>query len=109
MLFRSHFYDYISEGEHEVEVEALKLGQLVFVGVKPELNCLTAQAIKKASPYKETLLCTLINGGAKYMADYASYERYTYEAMNSPFGKGAAEILKDNCLFMLNDMAASEV
>ena len=36
---------------------------------------------------------TLWNGGAKYMADAASYDRITYEAQNSPFMKGAAELL----------------
>lgn len=40
-----------------------------------------------------TLVSTLINGGAKYMADQSAYDRCMYEAVNSPFAPGAAEML----------------
>ena len=40
----------------------------------------------------------------KYMAEKASYDRFTYEAMNSPFGKGAAEILIEESLKLLKKM-----
>jgi hypothetical protein len=35
----------------------------------------------------------MVNGGQKYMADWESYKRMSYEAMNSFFGEGSAEIL----------------
>jgi hypothetical protein len=38
----------------------------------------------------------MVNGGQKYMADRESYDRMTYEAMNSIFGRGAAEQLRDS-------------
>ena len=59
--------------------------------MKPELNCVTAQAICGGDPHVRVV--TLWNGGAKYMADADSYDRITYESQNSPFGRGAAELL----------------
>ena len=41
---------------------------------------------------------------SKYMADKRSYDRFTYEAQNSPFAKGAAEILMKESISLLNEM-----
>ena len=71
----------------------LTLGEAQLVGVLPELNCVTAKAITQDHPLARVV--TLFDGGAKYMADADSYDRITYEAMNSPFGKGAAERLTE--------------
>ena len=96
--------EYVPEEERKVQVEVIKLGDLAFVGVKPELNCITAAAIRYCSPFRHTLVCTMVNGAQKYMADRESYDRFTYEAMNSPFGKGAAEILTRQALGLLESM-----
>ena len=40
------------------------------------------------------------------MADKTSYERCTYEAMNSPFYAGAAEILAEKATLLLEQMQA---
>lgn len=96
--------EYIPQGEKSVQVEVIKLGELALVGVKPELNCATATAIRCCSPFNRTLVCTMVNGAEKYMADRDSYDRFTYEAMNSPFGKGAAEILTRQALGLLESM-----
>ena len=76
-----------------MEVEAVRIGEIALVGVRPELNCISGLAVSNVSPFQNTLVCTMVNGAAKYMADRKSYDRFTYEAMNSPFGKGAAEIV----------------
>lgn len=82
---------YEPEGESEQTVDLLQIGSLKLIGVKPELNGVTA---KEISGYDQMVkVVTLWNGGAKYMADAASYDRITYEAQNSPFMKGAAELL----------------
>jgi len=73
----------------------LRLGDIVLIGVRPELNCVTAREI--AGGDRNLLVCTLVNGAAKYMADAHSYDRCTYEAMNSPWGRGAAELLAQTC------------
>lgn len=102
-------FTYVSAGDSITEVEVVTLGDLAIVGVKPELNCITATAIKACSPYKNTWIATMVNGASKYMADKSSYDRFTYEAQNSPFGKGAAEILMKESIQMLNEMKEKEV
>lgn len=82
---------YEPEGESVQTVELLQIGDLKLIGVKPELNCVTAKEISGSDPMVKVV--TLWNGGAKYMADAASCDRITYEAQNSPFMKGAAELL----------------
>ena len=82
---------YVPCGESEQSVTVLTLGDVRFVGVKPELCCVTAQRIGAGEPLVRVV--TLWNGGAKYMADADSCDRITYESQNSPFMKGAAEKL----------------
>ena len=84
---------YEADGESMQPVSLLTIGETQWIGVRPELNCVTAQAI--TAGYPQARVVTLFDGGAKYMADEASYDRITYEAMNSPFGRGAAERLTE--------------
>ena len=81
------------DGDKEQTIELFALGDLAILGVKPELTYPTLKQIQAASPYPVTLVSTLINGGAKYMADQSAYDRCMYEAVNSPFAPGAAELL----------------
>lgn len=46
----------------------------------------------------------MVNGGAKYMAERDAYDNSKYEAMNSPFGNRAAEILLRKALGLLEEM-----
>ena len=48
------------------------------------------------------MLATLVDGGSKYMADAGSYDRMTYEAMNSRFAQGSAELLVDAIAEVVN-------
>lgn len=85
--------DWEPDGEKEQTLELFSLGGLAILGVKPELTCPTLRQIQAQSPYPVTLVATMVNGGAKYMADQSAYERFMYEAINSPFAPGAAELL----------------
>ena len=93
------------DGENEQPISVLTLGDLALVGVKPELTYASDQRIKRESPFRYTLVTTLVNGGAKYMADRSCYERCMYEAINSPFGPGAAERLAQTAVTMLQAAA----
>ena len=95
---------YTENGDVETEIEIAAIGEIAFLGVKPELNCITAAAVKAFSPYEHTIITTMVNGASKYMADKRSYDRFTYEAQNSPFAKGAAEILMKESISLLNEM-----
>ncbi|NTV91005.1 MAG: hypothetical protein HGA22_11710 [Clostridiales bacterium] len=97
-------YTFEPDGEKASEVEAVILGDLALAGVRPELNCLTAVEIGKASPFRYTAVATMVNGGAKYMADREAYNLITYAAMNSPFAAGSAEILQSEAVSLLNEL-----
>lgn len=98
----THSCEWEPDGDKEQTIELFALGDLAIVGVKPELTCPTLKQIQAASPYPVTLTATLINGGAKYMADQSAYDRFMYEAINSPFAPGAAEMLVREAAALLN-------
>ena len=89
----THQYVFIPTEERVEPVEIIRLGGVTIIGVRPELGCLTAASIKAQSPQGITIVLTMVNGAAKYMPDLSSYDRITYEAMNSPFSRGSAEVL----------------
>ncbi|MCD8347860.1 MAG: hypothetical protein LUD16_07930 [Lachnospiraceae bacterium] len=95
---------YEPDGESETTIEAIRIGDLALLGVKPELTCKTAASIAEQSGFGTTLICTLVNGASKYMADESAYDRSCYEAQNSPFGRGAAELLAAKAVEMLKNL-----
>ena len=98
----THFCEWEPDGDKEQTIELFALGDLAIVGVRPELTYPTLKQIQAVSPYSVTLTATLINGGAKYMADQSAYDRFMYEAVNSPFAPGAAEMLVREAAALLN-------
>jgi neutral ceramidase len=94
-------YDFIPTEDREEPVQIVMLGNVALVGVRPELCCQTGMTIKEQSPFPETMVLTMVNGGAKYMPDRGAYDRITYEAMNSPFGRGSAELLCEKVIELL--------
>lgn len=96
-------YDFSPQGTRSSPVYLMLLGDLAIIGVQPELNSITASQIRQASPYPFTMVLTMVNGGAKYMADEESYDRITYEAMNSAFAKGSAERLRNHIIKVLQE------
>lgn len=83
------------DGELTIPVEALTLGDLAFVGLRQETDCLTERQVMEASPYGTTLLITFLNGDGKYMAHWEAYDFNggigTWESARSAFQRGAAE------------------
>jgi hypothetical protein len=88
-------YDFTPTGTAPVPIWILRLGEGVFVGVSPELSTDTALTIKTHSPFKHTAVMSMLEGGAKNMAESRSYARITYEAMDSSYAKGAAETVAE--------------
>jgi hypothetical protein len=89
----SRAYEFRPNGETATLITAVRIGDLAIAGVQPELSAATGMEIKRRSPFRHTQVVTMFNGGAKYMADADSYDRITYEAMNSRFARGSAETL----------------
>lgn len=83
--------NFIPEKELRVGAEIITMGSIALIAVKPEVNCTTELDLQKKSPYKYTLLMSMVNGGLKYMPDQASYDRGTWEAQNTLLGPGTAE------------------
>lgn len=91
--------------ERAQRLETIRVGEVALVGVGPELSCRTGVSLRERSPFPATLVLTMVNGAAKYMGDLSAYDRITYEAMNSPFARGSAELMVDSALALLRSVA----
>jgi neutral ceramidase len=98
-------YAFVGGGSRLERLEIIRVGDVALVGLSPELSCQTGVSIRERSPFPATLVLTMVNGGAKYMAELDAYDRITYEAMNSPFAGGSAEIMIDKSLELLRSLA----
>ena len=94
-------YDFQPAGTETVPISVMQLGDAVLVGLQAELSSKTGLDIKARSPFERTVIMTMVNGGAKYMADAESYDKITYAAMNSRYAKGAAELVSSRILQLL--------
>lgn len=83
--------DFIREREVRIDGRFLTLGDTALAGLKPEVNCITAEELAEVSPYENTILISMVNGGQKYMPDSRSYEQITWESQSSMMMPGAAE------------------
>lgn len=93
---------FVPEGETTVAFRTAALEDLALVGLKPEINCVTGQQLRAASPYGRTMIFAMVNGGQKYMPDAKSYERLTWEAQNSMLMPGGAEAWVREATNLLN-------
>ncbi len=100
--------EYEAEGDQELDAHALILGDLALVAVKPEVNMVTEQQLKKASPYAHTLMISMVNGGMKYIPDQSSYDRCTWEALSASVMPGSAEIWVNQAIAMLREVKADK-
>lgn len=86
-------YEYSPAPERSTAVRTLRIGSLVLVGVAPELSSCLGNLVRVGCRAPLVDVVTLVNGGEKYLPSSEAYERRTYEAMNSGFGRGSAEVL----------------
>lgn len=92
-------------GDATVPYWVLLIGRdTAVVGVREELSSQTGARIRSASPFKNTLVVTMVNGAAKYMPEASAYDRFTYEARSSSYAKGAAERLTKKVIETLRRM-----
>ena len=81
-----------------------RIGDLVLACLQAELNARTGLDLKAASPFPATCVVTMVNGAAKYTAIAGSYDRITYETMNSRYAKGAAETVAARLAGILREL-----
>ena len=80
-------YEYVPAADEEVHVSVLRWGDVLIVGTEPELSSGFGTQVRALAPH--VVLATLVNGAKKYLPTSDAYDRVTYEAMNSGFGRGA--------------------
>lgn len=90
----------------DIPVSTLRLGNVAFVGFKPELDAQTEWELWRNSPFNNTLLISFMNGSDKYMPHAAGYDYNngagTFEVSRTVYGKGTAERLVDYAVELLN-------
>ncbi|MFC7259892.1 neutral/alkaline non-lysosomal ceramidase N-terminal domain-containing protein [Streptomyces lutosisoli] len=95
-------YPYRPNGTADAPVVVVRLGDIVLAGVQAELSSTSGLHVKENSPFPNTMVATMVDGAAKYMADARDYDRITYGAMNSRYAKGAAETVTAKILDTLH-------
>lgn len=86
------YYDYPEDVEQEVSVEAIRLNDAIFIDVKPEIMTLTNTELKRKSPFKYTMLFTMVNGGQDYIPCDLDYDRFDYPALHATVARGSDKI-----------------
>lgn len=104
------FLNKSGDAEITIPVEAITIGDIAFVGLRQETDCLTELQLTATSPYSTTLLVTFLNGDGKYMSHWEAYDFNngvgTWESARSAFSRGAAERFVEVAVRMLSDMKA---
>lgn len=95
-------FTYTPGPDQEFQALYLQIGDVMIVGVYPEMAAELGVAIKKASPYKHTIVVTMMDGGAKYMSPARYYDEFTYEARDAFYARGAGEMAVSKIIKTLN-------
>ena len=74
-----------------INLSALLIGQIAFVGVSGEVVTNILTHLKKASPLSNTVLFSITNGRAGYLTDDASYDMPVFETNASPAARNCVE------------------
>jgi hypothetical protein len=91
----------------DIRLGVLRVGDAMIGAVNAEVFTPIAQRLKRASPFRATMMATLTNGAARsgYIPDDASYGKYTFEVLSSRLRPGCAESSIVNGLLELIDSA----
>jgi neutral ceramidase len=85
-------YTYAAGPDIDFAVVLMRIGDVAIVGVQPELGSIVGAKIKEQSPFPNTMVAVMVDGGAKYMVDADSYDHFSNEARGSQFAKDAAAV-----------------
>lgn len=98
------FYDYPEAPEEILNLWSFQIGEYVLLGVKPEVTTPLFHQLQAASPFKVTLLATLVNGGQGYIATDFDYANYTYPGLKTPFRQGTDRVFLQKTLQFLQTL-----
>lgn len=90
-----------SEGQISLEIQALSLGEIAFLGLPGEVFVDIGRRIKEGSPYPYTFVVELANGSFGYFPTCCAFSEGGYESKNSPFTPELEGILVEGALELL--------
>jgi neutral ceramidase len=89
----------------EVEVQALRIGDMAIVAMPGEPFAEIGAAVKKSSPFPVTMFCGYSSGkGGGYMPVASEYTYGGYEVERTPYGTGAAQAVVDAASTLLEKL-----
>jgi hypothetical protein len=89
----------------EAEVQVIALGKdVAWVGLPGEIFTELGLAIKKASPFANTLVVTLANGYIGYVPDRKAYTEGAYEVVSARCAAGSGEMMVDAAVNLLGEL-----
>ncbi|MBM3834278.1 MAG: hypothetical protein FJ403_13625 [Verrucomicrobia bacterium] len=95
---------------HEVEVQVIALGpDLAWVSLPGEIFVELGLAIKKASPFRYTMIAELANGSIGYIPDHKAYAEGNYEPISARCAAGSGERLAETAVTLLKELHAANI
>jgi neutral ceramidase len=89
----------------EAEVQVIALGsELAWVGLPGEIFTELGAAIKRASPFRQTIVAELANGSLGYVPNREAYAQGNYEVVSARMAAGSGELLVDTAARMLREL-----
>jgi neutral ceramidase len=96
---------YAGKSSVDWEIQCICLGSVALVSTRGEPFTETARRIVTGSPFPHTLVSGYSNRGFGYIPTRSAFVEGGYEITASPFAPGAAEILANESLRMLEETA----
>jgi hypothetical protein len=91
----------------EVEVQVIALGdEVAWVSLPGEMFVELGLAVKKASPFRYTLIAELANGSVGYVPDRPAYAQGNYEVVSARCAEDSGELLAETAVRLLKEVAA---
>jgi hypothetical protein len=92
----------------EVEVQVIALGnELAWVSLPGEIFVELGLDIKKASPFRYTMIAELANGAIGYIPNRSAYTEGNYEVVSARCASGSGEMLVEAAVRMLMELHAA--
>jgi hypothetical protein len=97
------------EGQpHDAEVQVIALGtDIAIVGLPGEIFVELGIAIKRASPFKYTIVAQLANGSIGYIPTRQAWTQGNYEVLSARCAVGSGELLVETASRLLRETAVS--
>jgi hypothetical protein len=93
----------------EVEVQVITLGdQVAWVSLPGEIFVALGLAIKKASPFRYTMIAELANGSIGYIPNKPAYVQGNYEVVSARCAEGSGEMLVEAAVRLLKELKPSK-